>query len=54
VRGDFDLSEVLAKAVATREKTVAGEMCCHGWRNKDSIEETKCRRLLRYELNLGF
>jgi hypothetical protein len=54
VRGDFDLSEVLAQAVASREKTVVGEMCCHGWRNKDSIEETQCRRLLRYELKLGF
>jgi hypothetical protein len=54
VRGDFDLSEVLVKAVAARERNVVGEMCCHGWRNKDCIDETKCRRLLRYELNLGF
>jgi hypothetical protein len=54
VRGDFDLSTVLAQAVAKRETNVVGEMCCHGWRNKDSIEETQCRRLLRYELNLGF
>jgi hypothetical protein len=54
VRGDFDLSEVLAKAVVAGEKNVEGEICCHGWRNKDSIEEIQCRRLLRYKLNLGF
>ena len=54
VRGDFDLSDVLAKAVAARETTVVGELCCHGWRNKDSIDEQHCRRLLRYELRLGF
>ena len=54
VRGDFDLTDVLSKAVVAGKKNVVGEMCCHGWRNKDSIEETKCRRLLRYELNLGF
>jgi hypothetical protein len=54
VRGDFDLSEVLAKAVEAGEGNVVGEMCCDGWRNKDSIEEVRCRRLLRYELNLGF
>ena len=54
VRGDFDLTEVLAKAVVAREKNVVGEMCCHGWRNKDSIQEQLCRRLLRYELKLGF
>src|ERR1700704_3137187 len=39
VRGDFDLSEVLAQAVAARESTVVGEMCCHGWRSKDTIKE---------------
>jgi hypothetical protein len=54
VRGDFDLSDVLAQAVAARKANVVGEMCCHGWRNKDSIEEIKCRRVLRYELCLGF
>lgn len=54
VRGDFDLSEVLAQAVAERKANVVGEMCCRGWRNKDSIEEVKCRRVLRYQLSLGF
>src|SRR3954469_24347727 len=38
VRGDFDLTDVLAKAVADRKSNVAGEISCHGWRNKDSIE----------------
>jgi hypothetical protein len=54
VRGDFDLSDVLAKAVAKKQTSVVGEMCCHGWRNKDSIEQEECRRLLRYELRLGW
>jgi hypothetical protein len=54
VRGDFDLSDVLAQAVADGKTNVVGEMCCRGWRNKDSIKEIECRRILRYELNLGF
>jgi hypothetical protein len=54
VRGDFDLSEALAKAVATRETVTTGEMQCEGWRSKDTIEQVKCSRLLRYKLSLGF
>ena len=54
VRGDFDLSEALAKAVAARETTVAGEMQCEGWRSKDTIKQVKCCRVLHYKLSLGF
>jgi hypothetical protein len=54
VRGDFDLSDVLAKAVAGRRTSATGEMRCHGWRNKDSIKVTYCRNLLRYKLSLGY
>jgi len=54
IRGDFDLSEVLATAVASRRTTVTGEMRCQGWRNKDSIKEVHCRNVLRYEFNLGW
>jgi hypothetical protein len=54
VRGDFDLSEVLAAAVAARRKSVAGEMRCQGWRNKDAIRKAYCRMILRYRLWLTF
>jgi hypothetical protein len=54
VRGDFDLTDVLARAVADGETNITGELCCPGWRSKDTIERTQCRRLLRYELNLGW
>jgi hypothetical protein len=54
VRGDFDLTDVLARAVADGKTNITGEMCCPGWRNKDSIEQTQCRRLLRYEFSLGW
>jgi hypothetical protein len=54
VRGDFDLSETLAEAIAAHRTTAIGEMRCHGWRNKDSIETIYCRNILRYKLSLGY
>jgi hypothetical protein len=54
VCGDFDLSEVLAKAIATRRTTATGEMRCQGWRNKETIKVTPCHNLLRYKLSLAF
>jgi hypothetical protein len=54
VHGDFDLSEALAKAVAARKTTAIGEVRCHGWRNKDTIKQVYCRRILRYKLSLGW
>jgi hypothetical protein len=54
VRGDYDLTDVLAKAIAGRRTTATGEMRCHGWRNKESIKKTYCRNLLRYKLSLGY
>ena len=54
VRGDFDLSELLAKAVAAKRKTLAGELSCQGWRNKDSIKTIQCRNILRYKLSLAY
>src|SRR5438309_960348 len=52
VRGDFDLSEVLAQAVGARRTASIGEMRCQGWRNKDSIETVCCGNILRYKLSL--
>lgn len=54
VRGDFDLSDALAKAIATRKKSVSGELCCQGWRSKTAIDTLRCGNLLRYKLTLGY
>ena len=54
VRGDFDLSERLAEAVATRQTTATGEMCCQGWRSKTTIDTVHCHNILRYKLSLGY
>lgn len=54
VRGDFDLSAALAKAIAGRKKSVSGEMCCQGWRSKTSIDTVRCGNILRYKLTLAY
>ncbi len=54
VGGDFDLSEVLAQAVAERRTTVTGEMCCQGWLSKTTIDEIHCHHILRYKLRIAY
>jgi hypothetical protein len=54
IRGDFDLSEVLADAVARRQATVSGEMCCQGWLSKTTIDRVHCHSILRYKLTLEY
>jgi hypothetical protein len=54
VRGDFDLSTVLAEAFATHRKSVSGEMPCRGWRDQDSIKKATCRITLHYKLSLKY
>lgn len=54
VRGDYDLSEALAKAVAARQTTATGEMCCQGWLNKATIDSIHCHNILRYKLSLTY
>jgi hypothetical protein len=54
ISGDFDLSDQLAKAVAGRRATVEGEMKCHGWRSKTTIDTVHCHNVLRYKLTLAF
>lgn len=54
VRGDFDLSEVLAQAVSARRTAVSGEMRCQGWRNRAGIDTLPCQNLLRYKLTLKY
>src|SRR5690349_16033678 len=54
VRGDFDLSEVLAKAIAARETSVSNEIHCQGWRNRAMIDSVPCNNLLRYKFTLKY
>ena len=54
IRGDFDLSEALARAVAARRTTATGEMCCQGWLSKTTIDRIHCHNILRYKLSLEY
>jgi hypothetical protein len=54
VGGDFDLTEKLASAIATKLKTTEGEACCQGWRNSVAIDSLRCRNILRYKLSLKY
>ena len=54
IRGDFDLTEEIAQAVAARRKTASGEVVCQGWRSKTTINSVHCHNILRYELNLAY
>jgi hypothetical protein len=53
-RGDFDLSEALAKAVAERRKVATGELRCQGTRKRGDQEPVACGTVLRYKLNLNY
>lgn len=54
VGGDFDLSDILAEAVANRRRTAEGELLCQGWRGKAAHRKAPCRTLLRYKLSLVY
>jgi hypothetical protein len=54
IRGDFDLSEALARAVAAHQTTVTGEMCCQGWLSKTTIDRIHCHNILRYKFTLEY
>jgi len=54
IRGDFDLSDELADAVAEHRKSVSGEMACQGWRSKTTIDTVRCHNVLRYKLTLTY
>lgn len=50
IRGDFDLTDILAAAVARRRTTVTGELVCGG----STINRVRCQNILRYALHLGY
>ena len=54
LKGDFDLSNAVAEAVAKKSKTVEGEIRCPGTRVKAKENATPCHNLLRYKLTLGY
>jgi len=54
VRGDFDLSDVLANAVSAHRTSESGEICCEGWRSRATIDTVSCGNILRYKLTLGY
>jgi hypothetical protein len=54
IRGDFDLTDPLAKAVAEHRTTVKAEMCCQGWQSKTTIDTVPCHNILRYTLSLQY
>jgi hypothetical protein len=54
IRGDFDLTEELANAVAKHRTLVTGEMLCEGWRSKTTIDMVRCHNILRYKLTLAY
>ena len=54
LRGDFDLTEALAKAVAERRKLASGEFRCAGTRKLGNGNVVPCETLLRYRLALSY
>lgn len=54
VRGDFDLSDVVAQAVANQSPSVSGELACRGWRNRTTVDVIPCGRVLRYRISLAY
>jgi hypothetical protein len=54
IRGDFDLTDELAKAVSAKRTTVSGEKACEGWRSKTTIDTVHCGNILRYKLTLAY
>lgn len=54
IRGDFDLTKQLAKAVAQHATSVIGEVSCPGWHSKAQINTVKCRNVLHYKLSLSY
>lgn len=54
IRGDFDLSGELAKAVAEHRTRVTAELTCQGWQSKTTIDTVPCHNILRYTLTLAY
>jgi hypothetical protein len=54
IRGDFDLTQELAKAVAEHRTVVTSEVSCQGWQSKTTVDTVRCHNILRYKLQLAY
>jgi len=54
VRGGYDLSDVVSKAVKNRSSSVSGDLSCRGWRSRTTINDIPCGKVLRYSITLGY
>ena len=54
IRGDFDLTKKLAKAVTEHRNKITGEISCEGWRSKTTIGTVHCPNILRYNFKLAY
>jgi len=54
IRGGYDLSAEVAKAVTNRSTSVSGEFACRGWLSRSTINQVTCGKVLRYGLTLSF
>jgi hypothetical protein len=54
IRGDFELTQELATAVAEHRTNATGEISCQGWLSKTTIDTVHCHNILRYTLSLGY
>ena len=50
----FDLSDAVAKAVASRRKSAVGEIRCPGTLGNSKESKRPCHNLVRYNLILGY
>jgi hypothetical protein len=54
IRGDFDLSEVIARAVAVRERRVLGQMRCQGWLDGASVGRVHCHQQISFTITIDY
>lgn len=54
VHGGFDLSNELAASIQARRRKASGELRCNGWRAKETIDLLRCRKVLSFQLILGY
>jgi len=53
-RGDFNLMDELAKAVADRQRSINGNRPCRGWSTTGMTNQKRCQTVLRYKLTLKY
>ncbi|MBI1176893.1 hypothetical protein GC207_05585 [bacterium] len=54
IEGDYDLTELLNRAVTNRDKQVTATMCCQGWQDRLSIDRRRCGQQIALTMNLDY